>query len=68
MSVAQAKLLSAQTGGSLMAIIVVDVDGDQCAITTYGSTRAECQGLRRWSEREGDDVAGSMAAWAASER
>ena len=65
-SVEQAKRLAAQTGGSLLAVIVVD--GDQCAITTWGRTRAECRGLRRWSEREGDDVAGSMAAWAALER
>jgi hypothetical protein len=65
-SVEQARLLAAQTGGRVLAVIVVD--GDQCAITTWGRTRAECQGLRRWSEREGDDVAGGMAAWAAMEK
>jgi hypothetical protein len=65
-SVEQARLLAAQTGGSLLAIIVVDAD--QCAITTWGRTRAEGRGLRRWSECEGDDVAGSMAAWAALEK
>ena len=32
---------------------VVDGDGNLCAITTWGQTRAECRGLRRWSEREG---------------
>ena len=47
---------------------VVDGDGNLCAITTWGQTRAECRGLRRWSEHEGDDVAGSMAAWAALEK
>ena len=67
-SVEQARLLAAQTGGSLLAVIVVDGDGDQCVITTYGRTRAECRGLRRWSEREGDDIASSMVAWAALER
>ena len=68
-SVEQARRLAAQTGGSLLAVIVVDGDGGNlCAITTWGQTRAECRGLRRWSEREGDDVAGSMAAWAALEQ
>ena len=47
---------------------VVDGDGNLCAITTWGQTRAERRGLRRWSEREGDDVAGSIAAWAALEK
>jgi hypothetical protein len=65
LSVAQGKLLAAQTGGRLLAVIVVD--GDRRSIMTWGQTRAECRGLRRWSEREGDDVAGSMAAWAALE-
>ena len=60
-SVQQAKLLAAQTGGRLVAVIVVD--DDQCAITTWGATRADCQGLRQWSEHEGDDVAGAMKAW-----
>ena len=41
------------------------VDGDQCAITTYGRTRAECHALRQWSEHEGDDVTGAMKAWVA---
>jgi hypothetical protein len=63
--VEQARRLAAQTGGSLLAIIVVDVNGEQCAITTYGRTGAECRGLRRWSEHEGDDVAGAMKAWVA---
>jgi hypothetical protein len=62
-SVEQARRLAAQAGGSLLAVIVVD--GDQCAITTYGRTRAECQALRQWSEHEGDDVAGAMKAWVA---
>ena len=67
-SVEQARRLAAQTGGSLLAIIVVDGGGEQCAITTWGATRAECRGLRRWSEREGDEVAGAMLAWAALEK
>jgi hypothetical protein len=62
-SVEQARRLAAQTGGSLLAVIVVDGDGDQCAITTFGRIRAECQALRQWSEHEGDDVAGAMEAW-----
>ena len=48
-----------------LAIIVVDVDSNQCAITTWGQTSAECRGLQWWSEREGEDVAGRMTAWAA---
>ena len=67
-SVEQARRLAAKTGGSLLAVIVVDGDGNLCAITTWGQTRAECRGLRRWSEHEGDDVAGSMATWAALEK
>jgi hypothetical protein len=63
----QARRLAAQTGGSLLAVIVVDRDGKQCAITTWGQTRAECRALKRWSEHEGDDVAGAMLAWAAVE-
>ena len=63
LSVAQAKLIAAQTGGSPLAVIVVD--GNCCAITTWGTTRDECRGLRRWPEREGDGVAASMAPWAA---
>jgi NADPH2:quinone reductase len=48
--------------------VVFDGVGEQCAITTWGATRAECRGLRRWSEREGDEVAGAMLAWAALEK
>jgi hypothetical protein len=63
----QARRLAAQAGGSLLAVIVVDRDGKQCAITTWGHTRAECRALKQWSEHEGDDVAGAMLAWAAVE-
>jgi hypothetical protein len=63
----RARRLAAQKGSSLLAVIVVDGDRNLSAITTWGQTRAECLGLRRWSEREGDDVAGSMAAWAGLE-
>ena len=63
----RARRLAAQTGNSLLALIVVDGDGNQCANTTWGATRAECRGLRSWSEREGDDAAGSLAASTALE-
>ena len=47
---------------------VVDGDGNLCAITTWGQTRAERWRLRRWLEREDDDGAGSIAAWGALEK
>ena len=65
-SVEQARRLAAQTGGRLLAVIVVD--GDGFAITTWGRTRAECRGLKRWSEQEGDDVVAGIAVWAPLEK
>lgn len=47
---------------------VVDGDGNLCTITAWGQTRAGRRGLRRWLEREYDDGAGSIAAWAALEK
>ena len=47
---------------------LVDGDGNLCAITTWVQTRAERRRLRRWLEREDDDGAGSIAAWAALEK
>jgi hypothetical protein len=47
---------------------VVDGDGNLCAITAWGQSRAERRRLRRWLEREVDDEAGSIAAWAALEK
>ena len=47
---------------------VVDGDGNLCAITTWGQTRAERRRLRRWLKREDGDGAGSIAAWAALEK
>jgi hypothetical protein len=67
-SMEQARRLAAQTGGSLLAVIVVDGDGHQCAITTYGRTRTECRAQRQLSEHEGDDVTGAMKAWVAVEK
>lgn len=65
-SVEQARRLAAQTGGRLLAVIVVD--GDGFAITTWGRTRAECRGLKSWSAHEADDVVAGIAAWAALEK
>ncbi len=64
-SVEQVRRLAAQTGGRLLAVIVVD--GDGFAITTWCRIRAECRGLKRWSKPEGDDVIAGIAAWAALE-
>jgi hypothetical protein len=64
----RARRLAAQTDSSLVALIVVYGGGKQSANTTRGATRAECRGLRSWSERKGDDAAGSLAASTASEK